>query len=74
MYKVKHNLSESCLKDLFSAVNSNYNVLSQSDFGITGAFFYLKNSMRIFGLGLWNILQTVLRKNFDFDLLKTLIP
>ena len=25
MHKTKHNLSQSCLKDLFSAVNGNYN-------------------------------------------------
>ena len=73
MYKVKHNLSESCLKYLFSVLSSNYNLLSQSDFRITGIFFYMKNSIKIFGLGIWNILRTVLRKIFDFDLLKTLI-
>ena len=34
VYKIKHNLSESCLKDLFSVVNGNYNLCSQSDFGV----------------------------------------
>ena len=34
MYKIKHNLSESSLKDLFSVVNGNYNLRSQSDFGV----------------------------------------
>ena len=34
MYKIKHNLSESCLRDLFSAENGNYNLRSQSDFGV----------------------------------------
>ena len=36
MYKIKHNLSESCLKDLFSAVNDNYKARSQYDFGVSG--------------------------------------
>ena len=36
MYKMKHNLSESCLKDLFSTVNGNCNFCSQSDFGVPG--------------------------------------
>ena len=26
MYKIKHKLSESCFKDLFSVVNSNFNL------------------------------------------------
>ena len=34
MYKIKHSLSESCLKDLFSDVNGNYNLRPQSDFGV----------------------------------------
>ena len=34
MYKIKHNLSKSYLKDLFNAVNGNYNHRSQSDFGV----------------------------------------
>ena len=36
MYEIKPTLSESCLKDLFSAVNGSYNLLSQSDFGVPG--------------------------------------
>ena len=36
MYKIKRNLSESCLNDLFSAVNGNYNLSSQSNFGVPG--------------------------------------
>ena len=36
MCKMKHNLSESCLKDLFSTVNGNCNFCSQSDFGVPG--------------------------------------
>ena len=39
MYKVKHNLHESYLKDLFSAVNSHYNLQSQCDFRIPGVYF-----------------------------------
>ena len=34
MYKIKHNLSKSYLKDLFNAVNGNYNNRSQSDSGV----------------------------------------
>ena len=36
MYKIKHILSESRLKNLFSAANGNYNLRSQFDFGVTG--------------------------------------
>ena len=36
MYKIKPNLSESCLKGLFSVVNGNYNLRSRSDFGFPG--------------------------------------
>ena len=36
MYKIKHNLPESCVKHLFSAVNNNYNLHSQSDFIVPG--------------------------------------
>ena len=36
MYKTKHNLSESCLKDLFSVINSIFNLRSQSDFRVPG--------------------------------------
>ena len=32
MYKIKLNLSENCLKDLFSVVNGNYNLRSQHRF------------------------------------------
>ena len=39
MYKVKHNLYESCLKDLLSAVNNHYNLLSQCGFRIPGVYF-----------------------------------
>ena len=34
MYKVKHNLSENCLNDLFGAVNATCNLGSQSDLRI----------------------------------------
>ena len=45
MYKIKHNLSESCLKDLFRAVNENHNLRSQYDFGVPGinTLFYGAN-------------------------------
>ena len=48
MYKVKHNLSASCLKDLFSVVNGNYNLPFQSDFGVPGmnTVFCASNSIR----------------------------
>ena len=36
MYKIKHNLSESYLKDLFSVTNSIFNLRSQSDFRVPG--------------------------------------
>ena len=36
MYEIKPTLSGNCLKDLFSTVNGNYNLLSQSDFGVPG--------------------------------------
>ena len=35
MYKIKHRLSEKCLKGLFSDVNGNYNLCSQSDCRVT---------------------------------------
>ena len=35
IYKIEHNLSESWLKDLCSAVNDNYNILSEFDFRVT---------------------------------------
>ena len=37
MYKIKHNLPERCLKVLFSVVNGNSDLLSQS--GINAAFY-----------------------------------
>ena len=39
MHKIKHNLSESCLSDLLSAVNSNYSHRSQCDFRAPGIKF-----------------------------------
>ena len=36
MYKTKHNLSKSCLKDIFSAANGNYNLHCQCDYGVPG--------------------------------------
>ena len=58
IYKIKHNLSESCLKDLFSVVNGNYNLRSQSNFGVPDikTVFYDANSIRYFGSVIWNSL------------------
>ena len=71
--QMKHNLSESCLKDLFSAVNDNYNLRSQSDFRVPGisTVFYGANSIRYFGSVIWNSLPNDLRNICDFDLFKT---
>ena len=73
MYKIKPNLSESCLKGLFSVVNGNYNLRSQSDFGFPGinTVFYGASSIRYFGSVIWNSLPTDLRNICDFDLSKT---
>ena len=68
--KIKHNLSELCLKDLFSVVNGNYNLRSQSHFGVPGIYtlFYDANLILDildwwFGISLpyyWNVLKTFL--------------
>ena len=52
------NLSENCLKDLFSVVNDNYNLRSSSDFGVPGIniVFYGGNSSKYFGSVIWNSL------------------
>ena len=75
MYKIKHNLSESCLKDLLSAVNGNYNLRSQSVFGVPGTntVFYGASLIRYFGSVVWNSLLNDLRNICDFDLFKTTI-
>ena len=76
MYKIKHNLSESCLKDLFSAVNDNYKARSQYDFGVSGTntvFFYGVNSIKHFVLVICNSLRNDLKSIYDFDLFKTII-
>ena len=75
MYKIKHSLSESCLKYLFSVVNGNYNLRSQSDFGFPGinTVIYGFNSIRHFGSVIWNSLSNDLRNICDFDLFKTTI-
>ena len=58
MYKMKHKLSESCLKDLFSAANGNYNICSKFGFGDPGinTVFSGANSIRYFGSVIWNSL------------------
>ena len=75
MYKIKHHLSEGSLKDLFSLVNSKYNICSQSNFGVpaVNTVFYSANSIRYFGSVIWNSLQNDLRNICDFDLFKTRI-
>ena len=74
-YKIKHNLSESCLKDLLSPANGNYNLRSQSDFGVPGinTVFHGVNSIKYFGSVIWNSLPNELRNICDFDLFKTTI-
>ena len=76
MYKIKHNLSESCLKDLFNVANGNYNLRSQSDVGAPGinTYFYGGNSVRYFGSVIWNSVPNDLKNICDFDLFKTTIP
>ena len=54
------------MKDLFSAVNGNYNLRFQSDFGVPGKYRY-------FGSVIWNILPNSLRNICNFDLFKTII-
>ena len=75
MYKMKHNLLESCLKDLFSAVNGNYNLRAQPDFGVSGinTVFYGANSIRYLGSVIWNSLPNDLRNICEFDLFKMTI-
>ena len=73
MYKIKHNLSEGRLKDLFSVINGNYNLSSQSDFGVPGinTVFYSASSIRYFGSVIWNSLPNDLKNICDFDLFTT---
>ena len=61
MNKIKHNLSESCLKDPFSVVNGNYNLRSQSDFRVPGinTVFYGANSISYFGSVIWNSIPMI---------------
>ena len=70
MYKIKHNLSENCLKDLCSIVNGNYNIRSQSDFVVPSinTVFYGANSINYFGSVIWNSLPNDLRNIYDFNL------
>ena len=65
--------NQSCLKDLFSAVNGYYNLHSQSDFRVPGInSFYGANSVRYFGSVIWNSLPNDLKNICDFDLFKTI--
>ena len=75
MYKIKPCLSESYLKDIFSAVKGNYNLCFQSDFVVPGinSVFYGANSVRYFGSVIWNSLPNDLRSIHDFHFFKTTI-
>ena len=75
LYKIKHNVSESCLKNLFSVVNGNYNLHFQFNFGVLGisTVFYGADSIRYFGSIIQNGLPNDLRNICDFDLFKTTI-
>ena len=75
MFKIKYNLPESCLKDLFSVVNGNYILRSQSDFGVSvlNTVFYGANSIRYFRSVIWNSLPNDLSNIYDFDLFETTI-
>ena len=75
MYKIKHSLSGSCFKDLFSIVNANCNLHSQYDFRVPGInkVIYGANSIKYFGSVTWNCLPNDLRNICDFDLFKTTI-
>ena len=68
-YVKQNKLSESYSKYLFSALNGNYNLRSQSDFGVPGInTVYGANSIRYFGPMIWNSLPNDLRNICDFDL------
>ena len=73
--EIKHNLSDSFLKDLFSTVYGNYDLRSQSDFGVPGinTVFYGTNSIRHLGSVIWNSLPNDSRNTSAFDLFKTAI-
>ena len=63
MYKIKHNLYDSCLNDLFSAANSKYNLRSPSDLQVLGinTVFHGRNSIRYFGTVICKTLPHELR-------------
>ena len=75
MYKIKYDLCESCSIVLFSAVNGNYNLHSQSDFSVPGInkVFYGASSISYSGSVIWNSLPNDLKDICDFDLFKTTI-
>ena len=68
MYKLKRNLPESCLKDLFSVVNGNCNLRSQSDFRVPGinSFFYGASSISFCGSVIWKSRPNELRNISKF--------
>ena len=49
MYKIKHDLWESCLKYLLTAVYGNYNLQSDSRVPDISTVFYGASSIRYFG-------------------------
>ena len=63
MHKIKHNLSDSCLNDLFSAANSKYNLRFPSDLKVLGisTVFHGRNSIRYFGTVICKTLPHELR-------------
>ena len=75
MYKIKHILSESYFKDLFSVVNNNYNLWPQFDFRVSGisAVFYGAILVKYFGLVIWYSLPNDLKNIYEFDFFKTAI-
>ena len=75
MYNIRHNLSESCLKDLFSAVNGNYKLRSQSDFRVLGIkkFFMVLIQLGILDQWYGDSLPHDLTNICDFNLFKMTI-
>ena len=66
MYKVKHNLSESCLKDVCSAVNNNCSLPSQSYFRIQSVFFLHVEFNTVFWAGGVEYFSNLFKKNCLF--------
>ena len=75
LYKIKHNLSECSVKDLFSTVIDNHDLRPRSDFGVPdiSTLFYSSNSIRYLGSVIWIGFSNSLRKICDFDSFKMTI-